>query len=149
MVQCINYVNSMASRTIGETVRSVLTVAQRSRRTILGFTEAINLLSKTPEEAEFCFLAVPKDGDSATHMHEVLLQAFCYEHGIYIIKVDDGQKLATVLGTNQTDECCVLVRKNVAPNKSERNTDDEDFLINFCEKCWDNSDQCVVKLPES
>lgn len=149
MVQCISF---------GNIVRSVLVAANETNRTVLGFSDAIKLLSKKPEDAQFCFLAEPKHGDSATHMHEVLLQAFCYEHGIYIIKVDSSRKLATVLGTTKSDESCVLVRKPMSINKLEcnvdvsvpsseiGNNDDEDELINFCEKCWH---KCVVQLPES
>lgn len=147
MVQCISF---------GDTVRSVLIAANERNRTVLGFSEAIELLSKTPEEAQFCFLAEPQHGDSATHMHEVLLQAFCYEHGIYIIKVDSSRKLATVLGTTKSDESCVLIRKPmpthpmecnaIAANSPSEITNDEDILINFCEKCWH---KCVVNLPES
>lgn len=148
MVQCISF---------GDTVRSVLVAANESKRTVLGFSEAIKLLSKTPEEAQFCFLAEPQRGDSATHMHEVLLQAFCYEHGIYIIKVDSSRKLASLLGTTKSDESCVLIRRQPMPaNKVDCNTDtampsadvtnEEDILINFCEKCWH---KCVVQLPES
>lgn len=148
MVQCLTY---------GDTVRSVLVAANENNRTVLGFSEAIKLLSKTPEEAQFCFLAEPQHGDSATHMHEVLLQAFCYEHGIYIIKVDSSRKLATVLGTTKSDESCVLIRRPMSKDRLECNagaampppsdtSNDEDILMNFCEKCWH---KCVVQLPES
>lgn len=149
MVQCAN---PILSRKIGDIVRTVLLAAQKTKRIVLGFSDAIKVLSKTPEDVEFCFLAEPKDGDSATHMHEVLLQAFCYENGIYIIKVDSGRKLATALGTNHPDEACVLVRKSCTTGRGDRvsaTTDDEDVLVNFCEKCWDNTDKCIVELPES
>lgn len=112
MVQCDKNREAMAAKPIGEIVQTVLSVAKSARRITLGFSDAIKLLSNTPEEAQFCFLAEPKLGDSATHMHEVLLQAFCYEHGIYIIKVDSGRKLAHVLGTLNADETCVLIRKS-------------------------------------
>lgn len=147
MVQCVC---PMSIQSIGDSVRSVLTTAQKHKRIVLGFAEAIKLLSKTPEDVEFVFLAEPKDGDSATHMNEVLLQAFCYEHGIYIIKVDSSQKLATMLGTKQPDEACVLIRKSSSTIENEAaNSSDEDILTNFCENCWDNINKCIVKLPES
>lgn len=111
MVQCDKVCDVMASKSLGETVQTVLSLAKRAHRITLGFPDAIKLLSKTPEEAQFCFLAEPKRGDSATHMNEVLLQAFCYEHGIYIIKVDDGRKLAHILDTLLTEVSCVLIRK--------------------------------------
>lgn len=146
MVQCVN---TISTRAIGDSVRSVLTTAQKHKRIVMGFTEAIKLLSKTPEDVEFCFLAEPKDGDSATHMNEVLLQAFCYEHGIYIIKIDSSRKLATVLNTNKPDEACVLIRKSSPMDKETTISSDEDILTNFCENCWDNTNKCIVNLPES
>lgn len=167
MVQCDkSQSDALAGRPIGEIVRSVLSKAKGDYRITLGFSDAIKLLSRTPDEAQFCFLAEPARGDSATHMHEVLLEAFCYEHGIYIIKVDSSGKLAHVVGTLNANETCVLVRKSIS-NCTQHGTADgeeddeaateaatvsskeEDILVNFCEQSWHNSDYCIVKLPES
>lgn len=162
MVQCDKSHDAMAAKSIGEIVQTVLSVAQSAQRIILGFSDAIKLLSNTPEEALFCFLAEPKRGDSATHIHEVLLQAFCYEHGIYIIKVDSGRKLAHVLGTLNADETCVLIRKSAdnceidanataatASQTTALSSIEEDILVNYCENSWNDTDYCIVKLPES
>lgn len=54
----------------------------------------------------------------------VLLQAFCYEHGIYIIKVDSGRKLAHVLGTLNANETCVLIRKTII-NRTKHAVEEE------------------------
>lgn len=160
MVQCEKNRDIMTIKSIGETVQNVLKLAKQTERITLGFSDAIKVLSKTPEEAQFCFLTEPKHGDSATHMNEVLLQAFCYEHGIYIIKVDDGRKLAHILGTLNADETCVLILKHkvavdidnvslkdvMGGNDDAQCTKDENQLISFCEtSSWQN----VVKLPES
>lgn len=177
MVQCDKNRDAMATKPIGEIVQTVLSVAKSAQRVTFGFSDAIKLLSNTPEEAMFAVLAEPKRGDSATHMHEVLLEAFCYEHGIYIIKVDSGRKLASVLGTMNADETCVLIRKSGNncttddgdddddnhhhyQNEDNHNEDDatttdadtsqseEDILVNFCENTWNNTGY-IVKLPES
>lgn len=155
MVQCDT--NQMAAtylvNRVSETARAVLLDAQQEDRIILGFTEAIKHLSKTPEDAIFCFLAEPKRGDSATHMHEVLLQAFCYEHDIYIIKVDCAIKLGHLLGLER-DETCILIRK-MQEMKSIRTVIDaspsnhEEVLINFYKRCWNDSKHSIVALPES
>lgn len=153
---------------IGETVQTVLSLAKRAHRVTLGFADAIKLLSKTPDDAQFCFLAEPERGDSATHMNEVLLQAFCYEHGIYIIKVDDSRKLGQILDTLTTDVTCALISKH-RPNDQRNQNDqteqqqsskvlnrsasstsiEEDLLVHFCETTWQNAHYNVVKLPES
>lgn len=162
MVQCeIMETN----RSIGKTVQTVLSLAKHAHRVTLGFADAIKLLSKTPEDAQFCFLAEPERGDSATHMNEVLLQAFCYEHGIYIIKVDDSRKLGQILDTLTMDVTCVLISKHRSDdisqidqmeqsskcfNRSMSSTSiEEDLLVNFCEKTWQNAHYNVIKLPES
>lgn len=79
--------DTMNSPNMGTIVRSALLRALAEKRVIVGLSEAVKSLSKTPDESLFCFLAPPKKGDSATHMHEVLLQAFCLENDIYIIQV--------------------------------------------------------------
>lgn len=72
---------------IGKIVKTSLLRAQSESRVIIGLSASVKSLSKAPQDALFCFLAPPNDGDSATHMHEVLLQAYCFENDIYIIKV--------------------------------------------------------------
>lgn len=155
MVQCDKNREAMATKPIGEIVQTVLSVAKSAQRITLGFSDAIKLLSNTPEEAQFCFLAEPKRGDSATHMHEVLLQAFCYEHGIYIIKVDSGRKLAHAVATSNgtliSDVTCVMIRKRSDGTMDDATPmpgSDEDVLVNFCENSWNDNDYHIVKLPE-
>lgn len=76
-----------SSNPVGKNLRLVLEKAQAESRVVVGLSAAIKHLSVAPEESLFCVLAPPKKGDSATHMHEVLLQAFCFENDIYIIQV--------------------------------------------------------------
>lgn len=66
---------------------SVLEVAQRQSRVVIGVPATVKYLSVAPEESLFCVLAPPKEGDSAMHIQEVLLKAFCLENDIYIIQV--------------------------------------------------------------
>lgn len=155
MVQCDTQQMSskFAVNRVSETARAVLLDAQQEDRIVLGFSDAIKHLSKTPEDAVFCFLAEPKRGDSATHMHEVLLQAFCYEHDIYIIKVDCALKLGHLMGLHR-DETCVLVRKmpELKPIRTVLTAspaNDEEVLINFYKRCWNDSKHSIVALPES
>lgn len=68
-------------------VRNSLWTAQTENRVIVGLSAAVKSLSTVPEDALFCILAPPKKGDTATHMHEVLLKAYCFENDIYMIQV--------------------------------------------------------------
>lgn len=78
---------SLSELEVGLAAKHALLLAKIENRLIMGLSDAISNFAKTPEDFLFCFMAPPKPGDSATHMHEVLLQAFCFEHDIYIIKV--------------------------------------------------------------
>ncbi|XP_059615151.1 growth arrest and DNA damage-inducible protein GADD45 alpha [Phlebotomus argentipes] len=131
---------------LGRTVRNVLLRAQTDKRTIVGVAAAVKTLSSAPEDALFCFLAPPSAGDSATHMQEVLLQAFCFENDIYIIKLDSSDKLSRILGSH-TLESCALVQKSWQQDEEVLTTAEED-LVDHCEAFWDAPSQPVVRLPE-
>uniref|UniRef100_A0A182X6G4 Ribosomal protein eL8/eL30/eS12/Gadd45 domain-containing protein n=1 Tax=Anopheles quadriannulatus TaxID=34691 RepID=A0A182X6G4_ANOQN len=119
---------------IGATVRRALVAASREDRAIVGLSESINALSKTPEDFLFCFLAA--SGNPANHMHQVLLEAFCFEHDIYIIKVDSAEKLSRMLGTPRV-ESCALLQKSWSEGRTETITDVEDQLVDYCEEHWE------------
>lgn len=140
---------AMECAPIGRTVKSALIRAQSESRVIVGLSAAINVLSKSPEGSLFCLMAVPKDGDSATHMHEVLLEAFCYENDIYVIKVDDATKLSRILGQETVESCC-LVQKTWAGNlqdEEDKLTKAENQLVDYCEAHWDAPQHPIVQLP--
>lgn len=145
-------------------VNRVLKEAQKENRLIIGLLAAVQTLSRSPEDALFCFLAQPDVGDSATHMHEVLLEAYCFEHDIYIIKVDSSEKLSRIMGSSQI-EPCVLIQKTVGGDLVTRNdtldsdqqsedssplSEIDDILVDYCEQYWDKPTcQPIIELPES
>lgn len=73
--------------TLSQCIKSVLRRACVEKRLTVGLLPAIQYLSSNSNGALFCLTAEALPGDSATHMQEVLLQAFCVENGIYVIKV--------------------------------------------------------------
>lgn len=74
---------------MGHCIKSVLRRACVEKRFTVGLLPAIQYLSKNSNGALFCFTSEAAPGDSATHMQEVLLQAFCVENDIYVIKVSN------------------------------------------------------------
>lgn len=139
-------VKSPVNKMIGQTARLALLHAIVEKRVIIGISSAINILSKTPEDSLFCFLAKPKVSDSATHMNETLLEAFCYEHDIYIVKVDNAEKLSRILGLRHL-ETCALIQKTWMPDRqTELLTDTENRLVDYCEQNWDFPNQ-IMELP--
>ncbi|XP_039953011.1 growth arrest and DNA damage-inducible protein GADD45 alpha isoform X2 [Bactrocera neohumeralis] len=134
---------------IGRTVKSALLKAQAESRVIVGLSAAIQVLSKSPEGSLFCLMAVPQIGDSATHMHEVLLEAFCYENDIYVIKVDCPTKLSRILGKTVLESCCLVQKTWTGADESgeEQLNKQEEQLVDYCEAYWDAPQHPIVELP--
>ncbi|GBP74483.1 Growth arrest and DNA damage-inducible protein GADD45 alpha [Eumeta japonica] len=146
-----------AKSPIGQCIKSVLRRACLEKRLTIGLLPAIQYLSTNCNGALFCFTAEAPPGDSATHMQEVLLQAFCVENGIYVIKVDSPEKIRRVLGcTNaSTDFSCVLVHYPYTDPFTDSQeidfsilSDAEKDLVDHCEDNWGYTQTPVIKLPE-
>lgn len=133
---------------VGVTAKRALLVANIEERVVVGLSDAIQALAKTPEEFLFCFMVPPKPGDSATHMHEVLLQAFCFEHDIYIIKIDSAEKLSRLLGSTTLQSCALVQKTMSADHQHEVLSTVEDQLVDYCEEHWEDPVKPVIKLPE-
>lgn len=136
--------------TIGQKVRAVLLHAVVEKRITVGLSAAVKSLSKTPDESLFCILAPPKKGDSSTHMLEVLLEAYCYENDIYIIKVDSSEKLGRILGSTYRNESCALIQKTMLKNSLDADslTVSENELVDYCEESWDVPVKAAIVLPQ-
>lgn len=108
----------------------------------------------------FCVLAPAAPGDSASHMHTILLEAFCYENGIYIVKVDSARKLTRLLNARHTQTCALIQRPwhqdsggGGTANQQQQHFEEtplslaEETLIDHCEEYWDLQ-QPIVHLPD-
>ncbi|XP_050090369.1 uncharacterized protein LOC126574291 [Anopheles aquasalis] len=122
---------------LGLVVRQTLLCANRENRAVVGLSESIHALSRKPQKILFCFLT-----SSIDHMHEVLLEAFCFEHDIYIIKLDNEEKLSRTLGSNQLESCVCVQTAD-----TKYITADESELIDYCEAQWEPV-KPIIKLPE-
>lgn len=133
---------------IGETIVAILAEAQKENRLICGLNNALQHLKETdcPEHSLF-FLVAPSAADSLAHMQEVVLQSFCFENDIYIIKLDSAEKLKSILGLDNT-VTCALVQRLTHHGKKEKYTKLETNLIDHCEDFWDELIQPIIKLPE-
>lgn len=129
---------------IGQKIRAALWCAQVEKRLIIGLNESVKVLSKTPNNSLFCVLAPAKIGDTSTHIQEVLLEAYCYENDIYIIKVEAAEKLTRILGSRQL-QSCVLIQKS--PKNAADITAIEGELIDYCEEIWNEPNDIPITLP--
>lgn len=141
---------------IGRAVSSALSEAKTENRLICGLMPAISSLAKNPDDALLCLLPETRPGDSATHMQTVLLQAFCYENCIPVIKVDCREKLAELCGLaayskTRSIEChCVVITRNLTipwDNNSYDLTKDEQLLADFYECTIEENPSPIVQLP--
>lgn len=139
---------------LGLLCRTALKHAKRQDRLVVGPTPAIKTLSNDPDDTMFCFLAQPKPGDSAAHMQAILLEAFCYEHGIHTINVDDMTKLAAIVGV-KAGVSCVLIQRcengieiDVKQPVVLKILDLEERLIDYCENYWDARYKPTIQLPD-
>ncbi|KAG6454218.1 growth arrest and DNA damage-inducible protein GADD45 alpha [Manduca sexta] len=146
-----------AKSPIGQNIKEVLRRACAEKRLTVGLLPAIQYLSKTCQGALFCLTVEAPPGDNATHMQEVLLQAFCVENDIYVIKVDSEAKLRKMLGVccSTMDFSCILVHYPYTDPFSDSQEFDlsvlsqsERDLIEHCESNWGYSQIPVIKLPE-
>lgn len=150
--------SGMAAKSpISQSIKTVLRRACVEKRLTVGLLPAIQYLSKNSNRALFCLTAEAPPGDSATHMQEVLLQAFCVENDIYVIKVDSETKIRKLLGGcgASMDFSCVLVHYPYTDPFSDSQefdfsslSDAERDLIEHCEMNWGYSQTPVIKLPE-
>lgn len=135
------------TKQIEHTVRLALLRASIEKRVIVGLSDAIRALSQTPNNSLICFLAESEREDSATNMNVTLLEAFCYENDIYVIKVDCAEKLCRILGVPGTHPCALIQKPMQTDTSSmEYLTAAEHALVDHCELHWDWPDQ-VLTLP--
>ncbi|XP_039276413.1 uncharacterized protein LOC111058066 isoform X2 [Nilaparvata lugens] len=131
------------NRRIGKEVVAVLNGAINEKRAVCGLLAAIRQLELDPFRIAFCLLPQQPSSDRASHIHTILLQAFCYEQNIAIIQVDSQDKLKQY--TAETDCSCVLI---LQPWSKENDASAEKQLLkrikNFSTL---QSIQPIFKLP--
>lgn len=136
---------SLADRKkLSRSMGAVLRRAQQEKRLTCGLLPAIELLQTDPGSVLFCILPQSAQGDSAVHhIHTVLLQAFCYENDIHIVKVDSAERVGgLLLGGDAVDCRCVLVRQPWTPSPGGL-SDSEKDLVRWC----DLQPEPVLRLP--
>lgn len=160
---------TIAAPSIGRAVSCALLRAVYEKRVVVGVGAAVKeLLSNASAAAEaecaagdvvFCVLAPAAAGDSAMHMNTILLEAFCYENGIYIVKVDSARKLTRLLNARQTQTCALIKRPwrddvadgggGMRPHQYDDAalTVAENVMVDHCEEHWDTQTP-VVHLPD-
>ncbi|XP_038608540.1 growth arrest and DNA damage-inducible protein GADD45 alpha [Tachyglossus aculeatus] len=142
---------------VGDALEEVLSKALSQRTITVGVYEAAKLLNVDPDNVVLCLLAADEDDDRdvALQIHFTLIQAFCCENDIDILRVSNPGRLAELLllGTASSGDAeqppdlhCVLVTN---PHSSQWKDPALSQLVCFCrESRYMDQWVPVINLPE-
>lgn len=145
--------DSPRMRAVGAAVERLLAAAQRSARLSVGVYEAAKLLNADPDSVVLCVLATDEEdeGDIALQIHFTLIQAFCCDNDIHIVRVAGMRRLAAVLGepapgAEPRDLHCLLV---TMPHADAWQSHGLAEVANYCAESRDRNQWVpVVRLQE-
>ncbi|MEQ2218086.1 Growth arrest and DNA damage-inducible protein GADD45 alpha [Xenoophorus captivus] len=114
--QCFDPSFPVSSRmeSVAQALEDVLSSALPQGCITVGVYEAAKSLNADPDNVVLCVLATDDEEDVALQIHFTLIQAFCCENDINILRVGNMRRLAEILGGvkpvgEPMDVHCVLV----------------------------------------
>ncbi|XP_071390185.1 growth arrest and DNA damage-inducible protein GADD45 gamma-like [Centroberyx affinis] len=135
----------------GKALEEVLISAKDNDCLTVGVYESAKVMNLDPDSVSFCVLAVDEEFecDIALQIHFTLIQSFCFDNDISIVRVSDMQRLAEIVGdkTEQLEDAhCVLIT-----NPADGSWEDPalEKLHLFCEESRSLNDWVPeITLPE-
>ncbi|CAM4667682.1 unnamed protein product [Leuciscus chuanchicus] len=135
----------------GQALEEVLLSAKANDYLTIGVYESAKIMNVDPDSVSFCVLAIDEDFecDIALQIHFTLIQAFCFDNDISIVRVNDMQRLAEIVGDKPEqfeDAHCVLIT-----NPAEDSWEDPalEKLHLFCEESRSYNEWVPeITLPE-
>ncbi|XP_018614418.1 growth arrest and DNA damage-inducible protein GADD45 gamma-like [Scleropages formosus] len=132
-------------------LRETLLTAQSEGRLTVGVYESAKIMNDDPDSVCFCVLAADEEYecDIALQIHFTLIQAFCFDNDIDIVRVTDPRRLARIVGHESgdaDDAHCVLIT-----NPAEGSWEDPalEKLHLFCEESRSVNEWVPeISLPE-
>ncbi|XP_056152051.1 growth arrest and DNA damage-inducible protein GADD45 beta-like [Lampris incognitus] len=85
-------------QTVGQALEELLVTAQKQDCLTIGIYESAKLLNADPDSVVLCVLAADDKDDVALQIHFTLLQSFCCDSGITILRVSGVHRLGGLLG---------------------------------------------------
>ncbi|XP_040272885.1 growth arrest and DNA damage-inducible protein GADD45 gamma [Bufo bufo] len=137
----------------GKALHELLISAQRQECLTVGVYESAKVMNVDPDNVTFCILAADEidEGDIALQIHFTLIQAFCCENDINIVRLNDTEKLAEILGSTEEsgepkDLHCILITN---PSEDAWKDPALEKLGLFCEESRNVNDWVPsITLPE-
>uniref|UniRef100_A0A8C5C647 Growth arrest and DNA damage-inducible protein GADD45 gamma-like n=1 Tax=Gadus morhua TaxID=8049 RepID=A0A8C5C647_GADMO len=104
----------------GKALKEALVSAQSEERLTIGVYESAMIMNDDPDSVSFCVLAVDEDFecDIALQIHFTLIQSFCFDNEISIVRVSSMQRLAQIVGDEAgqfKDAHCLLITVRPPP----------------------------------
>ncbi|XP_022058793.1 growth arrest and DNA-damage-inducible, gamma b, tandem duplicate 1 [Acanthochromis polyacanthus] len=135
----------------GTALEEVLEAAKDNDSLTVGVYECAKVMNLDPDSVSFCVLAMDEEFecDIALQIHFTLIQSFCFDNDISIVRVSDMQRLAEIVGDKAEqleDAHCVLIT-----NPAEGSWEDPalEKLHLFCEESRRLNDWVPeISLPE-
>uniref|UniRef100_H3DIH9 Growth arrest and DNA damage inducible beta n=1 Tax=Tetraodon nigroviridis TaxID=99883 RepID=H3DIH9_TETNG len=84
---------------VGLALEELLVTAQKQDCLTVGIYESAKLLNADPDSVVLCVLAADDADDVALQIHFTLLQSFCCESGLTILRVSGLRRLQQLLGS--------------------------------------------------
>uniref|UniRef100_H0VNM2 Growth arrest and DNA damage-inducible protein GADD45 gamma n=1 Tax=Cavia porcellus TaxID=10141 RepID=H0VNM2_CAVPO len=143
-----------SARVPGARKSNLKRTGQRQGCLTAGVYESAKVLNVDPDNVTFCVLAADEEdeGDIALQIHFTLIQAFCCENYIDIVRVGDVQRLAAIVGAGDEeggapgDLHCILISN---PNEDAWKDPALEKLSLFCEESRSVNDWVPsITLPE-
>uniref|UniRef100_A0A671R364 Growth arrest and DNA damage inducible gamma n=1 Tax=Sinocyclocheilus anshuiensis TaxID=1608454 RepID=A0A671R364_9TELE len=118
----------------GKSLAEALLSAKAEGRLTVGVYECAKIMNEDPDSVSFCLLATDDfECDIALQIHFTLIQAFCFDNDISIVRVNDLKRLNALVGAKGQleDAHCVLIT-----NPAEDSWEDPalEKLHMFCEE---------------
>uniref|UniRef100_A0A8C2X0L2 Growth arrest and DNA damage inducible beta n=1 Tax=Cyclopterus lumpus TaxID=8103 RepID=A0A8C2X0L2_CYCLU len=123
--------------TVTQALEELLVAAQNQDSLTVGVYESAKLMNVDPDSVVLCVLAADEEDqdDVALQIHFTLLQAFCCDNDIDILRVSGVGRLAQLLDQDPEDEprdlhCILVTNPPVQPLQSAALND----VSSFCEE---------------
>uniref|UniRef100_A0A8C4Z6H1 Growth arrest and DNA-damage-inducible, gamma a n=1 Tax=Gadus morhua TaxID=8049 RepID=A0A8C4Z6H1_GADMO len=136
----------------GTSLEDLLVAAKKQDYLTVGVYESAKIMNVDPDSVAFCVLATDEEYecDIALQIHFTLIQAFCFDNDINVVRVNDIERLADLVGTDATgepkDAHCILV---TSPSANPWKDPSLDKLSLFCEERRSMYDWVpTITLPE-
>ncbi|XP_055036474.1 growth arrest and DNA damage-inducible protein GADD45 gamma [Misgurnus anguillicaudatus] len=131
----------------GKSLSEALLSAKAEGRLTVGVYESAQIMNEDPDSVSFCVLATDDfECDIALQIHFTLIQAFCFDNDISIVRVNDLKRLRNLVGAKGQDAHCVLIT-----NPADDSWEDPalEKLHLFCEESRSYNDWVPeITLPE-